>query len=590
MSPNPLIYTPNINSYQNNFFVQYRTPRINNNLIDNEQFDKINESINSINLSILADDIIQGFDLDKNFNFNQNQDYKNFKLIQEPLPLYDNSDIINPLNSALKMMKKNIEEFNIQNYSSEKKEETKVDFPMQFTLNNNLYNKYINNKNLYNQRSINNNNQKNFKNQINLNNQFTNTQNSNNNYNNDEHLTIQKFSNNQNLYNLKRINNETKNEQKIEKNPINQNLYNNQNNLNIKNICPQNLNQQNNYKKENIQNLNNQFENNLRNTDIQIINNQNLIKNISNPPQNIINNQIQNQENILIQNNKLISESNNIKLNPNNNQKKLELDKNNKDENNNLKNKNDTNEESNKEISNEKLNLSDSIILEVSENKEISKIDLESTLKNSITISQLKDLNSTPEKAYEQKIELGKKEHSILENEKNTFENLKLSVIKNENENKKNQIMNENSITVNDPLLEDSDEENNIIFREIIRTAKLRELKDKKEKEKKFKQNKNNKIIFDEEQNIKMLYKEDDEISKIDIIHLKNKKKEKLKERNINIYFSLLKSYNKPKPIIKPFKKNEILIDDNFIMNYSSSSDLEYSSDDEEQKINENNF
>ena len=150
--------------------------------------------------------------------------------------------------------------------------------------------------------------------------------------------------------------------------------------------------------------------------------------------------------------------------------------------------------------------------------------------------------------------------------------------------------MNENSITVNDPLLEDSDEENNIIFREIIRTAKLRELKDKKEKEKKFKQNKNNKIIFDEEQNIKMLYKEDDEISKIDIIHLKNKKKEKLKERNINIYFSLLKSYNKPKPIIKPFKKNEILIDDNFIMNYSSSSDLEYSSDDEEQKINENNF
>ncbi len=590
MSPNPLIYTPNINSYQNNFFVQYTTPRINNNLIDNEEFDKINESINSINLSILADDIIQGFDLDKNFNFNQNQDYKNFKLIQEPLPLYDNSDIINPLNSTLKKMKKNIEEFNIENYSLEKKEETKVDFPMEFTLNNNLYNKYINNKNLYNQRGINNNNQKNFKNQINLNNQFTNTQNSNDNYNNNEHLTVQKFLNNQNLYNLKTINNETKNEQKIQKNPNYQNLYNNQNNLEIKNMYPQNLNQQNNYKKTNNQNLNNQFENNLRNTDFQIINNQNLIKNITNPPQNIINNQLKNQENILSQNNKLISESNNIKLNPNNNQKKLELDKKNKEENNNLKNQNETNEESNKEISNEKLNLSDSIILEVSENKEISKIDLESTLKNSITISQLKDLNSTPEKAYEQKIELGKKEHSILENEKNTFENLKLSMIKNDNENKKNQFKIENSITINDPLLEDSDEENNIIFREIIRTAKLRELKDKKEKEKKFKQNKNNKIIFDEEQNIKMIYKEDDEISKIDIIHLKNKKKEKLKERNINIYFSLLKSYNKPKPIIKPFKKNEILIDNNFIMDYSSSSDLEYSSDDEEQKINEDNF
>ena len=231
------------------------------------------------------------------------------------------------------------------------------------------------------------------------------------------HLTVQKFLNNQNLYNLKRINNETINEQKIQKNPINQNL-----------------------------------------------NNKNLIKNIIHPPQNIINNQLQYQENILSQNNKLISESNNIKLNPNTNQKELELDKKNKDENNNLKNQNETNEESNKEISNEKLNLSDSIILEVSENKEISKIDLESTLKNSMTISQLKDLNSTPEKAYEQKIEIGKKEHSILENEKNTFENLKLSMIKYENENKKNKFMNENSIITNDPLLEDSKEENNIIF------------------------------------------------------------------------------------------------------------------------------
>ena len=66
------ILTPNINNYQNNFYVQYTTPRRNdgfnfdpnkNNYYNNND---VNEFENdSINLSFLADKIVQCFDLDK---------------------------------------------------------------------------------------------------------------------------------------------------------------------------------------------------------------------------------------------------------------------------------------------------------------------------------------------------------------------------------------------------------------------------------------------------------------------------------------------------------------------------------------------
>ena len=63
------ISTPNINNYQNNFYVQYTTPRKNDGFNfdpnKNNNYD-INEFENdSINLSFLADKIVQCFDLDK---------------------------------------------------------------------------------------------------------------------------------------------------------------------------------------------------------------------------------------------------------------------------------------------------------------------------------------------------------------------------------------------------------------------------------------------------------------------------------------------------------------------------------------------
>ena len=75
MSPNPLIYTSNINNYQNNFYVQYTSPRLEN-LYYKEKIEEIENE--SINLSILADDLIQGFELDKKSNLKE----KKYKLIE----------------------------------------------------------------------------------------------------------------------------------------------------------------------------------------------------------------------------------------------------------------------------------------------------------------------------------------------------------------------------------------------------------------------------------------------------------------------------------------------------------------------------
>ena len=54
LSPNnPLIYTPNINNYQNNFYVQYTSPRVDSLYYNQKKIEGIeNESTNSINLSV----------------------------------------------------------------------------------------------------------------------------------------------------------------------------------------------------------------------------------------------------------------------------------------------------------------------------------------------------------------------------------------------------------------------------------------------------------------------------------------------------------------------------------------------------------
>ena len=120
LSPNnPLIYTPNINNYQNNFYVQYTSPRVDSLYYNQKKIEEIeNESTNSINLSVLADDIIQGFELDKKTDF-MNSDNNN--LIEESIIQYDNNDVFIPLNSTIKQMRKNIEDFHIEKFNDEDK-------------------------------------------------------------------------------------------------------------------------------------------------------------------------------------------------------------------------------------------------------------------------------------------------------------------------------------------------------------------------------------------------------------------------------------------------------------------------------------
>ena len=48
---------------------------------------------------------------------------------------------------------------------------------------------------------------------------------------------------------------------------------------------------------------------------------------------------------------------------------------------------------------------------------------------------------------------------------------------------------------------------------------------------------------------------------------------------------SLLKSNKKPKSIIKKDNKSHILINENFVMDFTDSSDLEYSPDEDEDNI-----
>ena len=495
MSPNPLIYTPNINNYQNNFYVQYTTPKIEN-LYYKEKINEIeNESTNSINLSILADDLIQGFELDKKSNLEEQN--KN-KLIEESILQYDNNDIFIPLNSTIKQMRKNIDEFKIRNFSEDKKEDENE---LSKTLIINKNNEYYNN--------------------INQQNEFSQTL-------NNPHL-IRKNLFHQNIK-VKNQNYQNHNYQTRTRN-INKPLENN--NFNI---------------------LNNEFKNQIDNND-NIYNNKINNKNI--------NEQKLDNKNIKKEN----SQQQNIHLEKSKNQEEFKIEGNNDyiETNNNIMKKSIT------EIYNP---VNNNIILEVSENKELSmtsKLDLESTLKNSTINSQLKDSISQSQNKIDDI-----KKNSI---NKNLIKDRELF---NENPIKKIYNNNQINININEPFLEDSDEENNLILKEIIKNAKLKELKEKEEKDERLKNNKS-KVVFQFDNDIELLYDSNDKITKMDILHLNNNKIEKIKEKNISSYISLLKSNNKPKSIIKKYNKSEILINENFVMDFIDSSDLEYSPDDDEE-------
>ncbi len=516
MSPNPLIYTPNINNYQNNFYVQYTTPRIENLYYKEKIEENENESTNSINLSILADDLIQGFELDKKSNLEENN--KN-KLIEESILQYDNNDIIIPLNTTIRQMRKNIDDFKIGNFPEDKKEDEKE---LSKTLIVNKSNEYYTKLNQQNEFSQTLNNPHLIRKNLIPQNIKAKNQNHQNHCGQTRTRNINKPLENNN-FNI--LNNQFKNQ--IDNNNINNNKINNNNtNINNNNINNKNINEQ-------------------------------KLENINIKKEKIINNQIPQKQNIQFENSI--------------NQEEFKIEENNDY----IK----TNNYIMKNTINEKYNPVNSIILEVSENNELSmtsKLDLESTLKNSTINSQLKDTTR-----YSQNKIDDIKKNSINKN-----------LIKDRhfvNENPITKIYNNNqiNININEPFLEDSDEENNIILKEIIKNAKLKEKEEKEEKEKKDKQLKNNnsKVVFQIDNNIELLYNSNDEITKIDILHLNNKKKEKITEKDISSYMSLLKSNKKPKSIIKKDNKSHILINENFVMDFTDSSDLEYSPDEDEDNI-----
>ena len=508
MSPNPLIYTSNINNYQNNFYVQYTTPRLEN-LYYKEKIEEIENE--SINLSILADDLIQGFELDKKSNLDEKN---NNKLIEESILQYDNNDIFIPLNTTIKQMRKNIDDFQIGNFSEDKKDDENELSKTLIVNKNNDYNDNLNKQNEFSQTL--NNPHLNRKNLIHQNhNNQTRTRNINKPLEN-------------NNFNI--LNNQFKNQININDKINNNNNTNNNNKINNKNINEQKLENKN-------------------------IEKENLIYNQNPQKQNIYFQKSINQEEFKIEENKNYIENNNDAM---------------------------------KKSINEKYNPVHSIILEVSENKELSmtsKLDLESPFKNSTINPQSKD-------SKQNKIDDIKKnsinKNLIKENKDLLNENPIIKIYNN------NQI----NINLNEPFLEDSDEENNIILKEIINNAKLKELKEEeekkkekeekeekeKEKDKKLKNN-NSKVVFQIDNNVELLYNSNDEITKIDILHLNNKKIEKKKEKNISSYMSLLKSNKKPKSIIKKDDKNNILINENFVMDFTDSSDLEYSPDEDEENL-----
>ena len=492
MSPNPLIYTSNINNYQNNFYVQYTSPRLEN-LYYKEKIEEIENE--SINLSILADDLIQGFELDKKSNLDEKN---NNKLIEESILQYDNNDIFIPLNTTIKQMRKNIDDFKIGNFSEDKKDDENELSKTLIVNKNNDYNDNLNKQNEFSQTL--NNPHLNRKNLIHQNhNNQTRTRNINKPLEN-------------NNFNI--LNKQNKNQININDKINNNNNTNNNNKINNKNINEQKLENKN-------------------------IEKENLIYNQNAQKQNIYFQKSINQEEFKI-------EGNNDYIETNNNIMKKSIT----------------------EIYNP---VNNNIILEVSENKELSmtsKLDLESPFKNSTINPQSKD----------------SKQNKIDDIKKNSINKnlIKDRELFNENPIKKIYNNNQINININEPFLEDSDEENNLILKEIIKNAKLKELKEKEEKDERLKNNKS-KVVFQFDNDIELLYDSNDKITKMDILHLNNNKIEKIKEKNISSYISLLKSNNKPKSIIKKYNKSEILINENFVMDFIDSSDLEYSPDDDEE-------
>ena len=77
--------------------------------------------------------------------------------------------------------------------------------------------------------------------------------------------------------------------------------------------------------------------------------------------------------------------------------------------------------------------------------------------------------------------------------------------------------------------------------------------------------NKSKHIEINTDLNIQINYNENEMITKLNILNPKTNKITEFKERDIKEYEKLLKNNTKPKSILIPFNKENILIDDNYI-------------------------
>ena len=237
---------------------------------------------------------------------------------------------------------------------------------------------------------------------------------------------------------------------------------------------------------------------------------------------------------------------------------------------------------------NERYGPINSVILEVSEYKETSmynsKLD-QSILKNNSILLSTSQLNLN-DKKIENNNENNNSiiNNSIINNVNSSINNNNNSINNNINTNNNtnntninktnydntntdntninntNTNNNNNNFNISESFLNDSDDENNEVLKEIIRTAKMREMEERKKK------NEKKNVKFEIKYNVEMLYKENDKITNMEIINWENNNKEKFIPKDLSNYKNILQSHNKVKPIIKEFNKNEILIDPNYVL------------------------
>ncbi len=236
---------------------------------------------------------------------------------------------------------------------------------------------------------------------------------------------------------------------------------------------------------------------------------------------------------------------------------------------------------------NERYGQINSVILEVSEYKETSmynsKLD-QSILKNNSILLSTSQLNLN-DKKIENNNENNNSiiNNSIINNVNSSINNNNNSINNNINTNNNNNntninktnydntntdntninntnTNNNNNFNISESFLNDSDDENNEVLKEIIRTAKMREMEERKKK------NEKKNVKFEIKYNVEMLYKENDKITNMEIINWEKNNKEKFIPKDLSNYKNILQSHNKVKPIIKEFNKNEILINPNYIL------------------------